>query len=128
MQATRTLLQKKHAPDAIFCVNDHAALAALQVVRAEFGREPGKDISIIGFDNVPIADWPCFALTTYSQPMARMVARTIELIQQSLDHGAHACVHERIRGDLIVRSSARLPRSGIIKSEDGSSIWRPKDA
>ena len=32
----------EHAPDAVFCGNDHMALAALQVARYEFNRQPGK--------------------------------------------------------------------------------------
>jgi DNA-binding LacI/PurR family transcriptional regulator len=126
VNATRTLLSRAKPPDAIFCVNDHAALATVQIARVEFGLEPGKDISVIGFDNVPIAKWPCFALTTYSQPLARMVDRTIELIRQSMEQPAVPCVHEWISGELIVRGSARLPRTGIIRGDDGNNIWRPR--
>lgn len=126
-QATRTLLSGKKPPDAIFCVNDHTALAAVQIARAEFGLEPGKDISIVGFDNVTVAKWPCFDLTTYSQPITRMVTRTIELLRMLLESEAKEGVHERIRGELIVRSSARLPRSGIIEGENGTKIWRPDE-
>jgi DNA-binding LacI/PurR family transcriptional regulator len=125
VRATRSLLAGKSPPDAIFCVNDHAALAALQIARVEFGLVPGKDISIVGFDNVPIAHWPGFSLTTYSQPVAQMVRRTFELVRQLLVNKAAACVHETIEGALIVRGSARVPRSGVVKDADGNNIWRP---
>lgn len=125
VQATRALLNRKNPPDAIFCVNDHAALAALQVASTEFGRVPGKDISIVGFDNVPIAGWPCFSLTTYSQPTARMVTRTIELLHMALKHESTDGMHERIPGELCVRASARLPKTGVVEGEHGTKIWRP---
>jgi len=124
VRATRNLLKLKQPPDAIFCTNDHMALAALQVARAEFGLEPGENISIVGFDNVPIADWPCFGLTTYSQPTADFVARTIRIIQLSLEHELPHDLHEQLPGELIIRTSARLPRRGIIQSADGLRIWR----
>jgi DNA-binding LacI/PurR family transcriptional regulator len=124
-QATRTLLGSQRPPDAIFCVNDHAALAALQIARVEFGLEPGRDVSIVGFDNVPIAHWPGFSLTTYSQPMAKMVSRTFELVRQLLANKASPCVHEAIEGALIVRGSARVPLTGVVDDADGNKIWRP---
>jgi len=124
IRATRNLLKLKRPPDAIFCANDHMALAALQVARAEFGLEPGKDVSIVGFDNVPIAEWPCFGLTTYSQPTADLVARTIRIIQLSLEHELPHDLHQELPGELMVRASARLPRSGIIQTADGLRIWR----
>jgi DNA-binding LacI/PurR family transcriptional regulator len=125
IEATRTLLRLEQPPDALFCANDHMALAALQVARFEFGLIPGKDISIVGFDNAPIAAWPSFQLTTYSQPTARMVARTIELIRASLEHELPRGLHEQLPGELMVRSSARLPPTGVSVDSDGAQIWRP---
>jgi DNA-binding LacI/PurR family transcriptional regulator len=104
------------------------ALAALQVARAEFGLEPGGSISIVGFDNVPIAEWPCFGLTTYSQPAAELVARTIRIIQLSLEHELPHDLHEQIPGELIVRTSARVPRTGTIQTADGLRVWRTSTA
>lgn len=59
--ATRALLSRKAPPDALFCINDHMAFACLQTVQTEFGLVPGKNLSVIGFDSVPIAGWPCSA-------------------------------------------------------------------
>ena len=124
VRATRNLLKLKQPPDAIFCTNDHMALAALQVARGEFGLVPGENISIVGFDNAPIADWPCFGLTTYAQPTADLVSRTIRIIQLSLANELPNPLHECLPGELIVRTSARLPRSGVIQTADGLRIWR----
>jgi len=123
--ATRTLLKRKQRPDAIFCVNDHMAFATLQIARCEFGLEPGKDLSVVGFDNVPIAEWPFFGLTTYSQPNGQIVARTVALIHQALHQQQPVTLHERLRGELVVRSSARRPTTGIFTTTDGQTAWRP---
>jgi DNA-binding LacI/PurR family transcriptional regulator len=119
------LLSARTPPDAIFCINDHAALVALQIARAEFGKEPGVDVSIVGFDNVAIAAWPGFSLTTYSQPISTMVTRTVALVRLQLGNSAAPCVHEMVQGELIVRTSARMPPTGIVRDDDGNVIWRP---
>jgi len=126
IHATRSLLTSSKRPDAIFCANDHMALAALQVARVEFGLSPGKDISIVGFDNALISAWPNFQLTTYSQPTERMVARAISLIRESLAGKALRGVHEELPGELLVRSSARLPATGVVRSPTGALIWNPQ--
>jgi DNA-binding LacI/PurR family transcriptional regulator len=106
MAATRRLLTRRDRPDAIFCANDTMALAAITVARHEFGLDLGRELSIAGFDDVPMAAWPGFALTTYSQPAARMVAETLRLI---LTLRAAPDRHEQVvaPGALVVRGSTR---------------------
>ncbi|MEH3106459.1 MAG: LacI family DNA-binding transcriptional regulator [Sphingomonas fennica] len=107
--AMRRLMLRPDRPDAVFCANDHMAIAALNVARFEFGLEPGRDVSIVGFDDVPQAAWPAYSLTTFAQPLVPMVERTIETIRRLRDDPG-ATVHSVIDGNLIVRSSARAPR------------------
>jgi DNA-binding LacI/PurR family transcriptional regulator len=122
-QATRKLLGAKERPDAIFCVNDFTALACMQVARSEFGLEPGKNISIVGFDDTNISRWPAFDLTTYSQPLERMADRAIEMLHSMLKGTQFKSVHEVVPGELIVRSSARAPAQGIETRKDGVRVW-----
>ena len=109
-EATRRLLMRAEAPDAIFCINDHMAFAALQAAR-ELGREPGRDVSIVGFDDVAVSAWPAFALTTYAQPIDAMIAHTAARIVDAIKGKAISTDTERLRGELMVRGSARLPTS-----------------
>ncbi|MFC7047556.1 LacI family DNA-binding transcriptional regulator [Emcibacter nanhaiensis] len=106
-QATRELLASPDRPDAIFCANDHMAIGALEVARYEFGLDVGREISIVGFDDVDMAAWPSFDLTTYSQPVNEMAEAAMELID--LEEKAEP-VHRRIPGELIIRKSARNPK------------------
>lgn len=99
----RELLGRKVRPDVVFCANDHMAFAAHNVAREEFGLEVGRDIALVGFDDVEMAAWPCFSLTTYSQPVQAMADEAIRIIATDLD----ASVHSKIRGRLVVRGSAR---------------------
>ncbi|HEU0043520.1 substrate-binding domain-containing protein [Sphingomonas sp.] len=106
--AARQLLLRADRPDAIFCANDMMALAAIDVARSEFGLAVGRDISIVGFDDIAMARWPSFSLTTYAQSTARLVEETVAIIQ-SVRGGAEP-IQTIIPGTLVVRNSARTPK------------------
>lgn len=79
-EAMRGLLDGGDA-DAVFCANDIMALAALDAARAAGAAVPG-DVAIIGFDDIPMAAWPSYQLTTVRQPLNRMVADALDLIDR----------------------------------------------
>lgn len=107
--ATRRLLAGKDRPDAIFCANDNMAIAAINVARHEYGLDVGREISIVGYDDVPMAAWPAFSLTSYAQPAQSMVDQTVRLIQKLRDDPGR---HEQVvvEGGLVVRGSSRAVR------------------
>jgi DNA-binding LacI/PurR family transcriptional regulator len=122
--AMRTLLEAPERPDAVFCANDHMALAAINVARVEFGLEVGRDISIVGFDDAGPAAWPVFGLTTYAQPLPAMVEQVVAVTCARLTDPASQAVRSIVPGWLTVRSSARLPSSGLCV-RDGVMTWLP---
>lgn len=121
VRATRALLSRQDAPDAIFCINDHMAIAALQTAR-ELGMEPGRNISIIGFDNVAISAWPAFSLTTYAQPIEAMIETTVTQLLGQIQGRASQSLTLRLPGHLVVRASARWPK-GVQVTGNGEGIW-----
>ncbi|MFT4067764.1 LacI family DNA-binding transcriptional regulator [Paraburkholderia sp.] len=121
-RAARALLGARRPPDAIFCANDHMALVALSVARTEFGLTVGDDVSIVGFDNIEMARWPIFGLTTYSQPLDEMVARAARMVFRQLSGEISSSVQEVVPGELVVRTSARRPASGVVE-RDGEAVW-----
>lgn len=123
MQAARRLFARRPAPDAVFCANDHMALAVMEVARAEFGLRVPQDVSIIGFDDAGAARWPSFALTTYSQPVESMVEALMQLLTGLLADGGGPPQHRVVEGALVLRQSARLPPSGLI-GQPGHLTWR----
>jgi len=104
-EAVRHLLGARERPDAIFCANDLMAFAAIEVARFEFGLEVGKDISVIGFDDVAAASLPTWSLTTYSQPADAMARAAVRIIESGETTGQT----QRVPGRLQVRGSARRP-------------------
>ncbi|MEO0939178.1 MAG: LacI family DNA-binding transcriptional regulator [Pseudomonadota bacterium] len=95
-------------PDAVFVANDHMAFAVMDVLRFELGLRIPEDVSIVGYDDVAIAAWPAYDLTTVRQPAGQMVRRTVDLLMQKL-RGTAAPEQITIPGPLRIRSSARKP-------------------
>jgi LacI family transcriptional regulator len=67
---TLELLESR--PTAIFCANDILALGAHEAISSRGLRMP-QDITLIGFDDVLLARWQAFQLTTVSQDIGQMV-------------------------------------------------------
>jgi len=86
LQAARKLLARKPRPDAIYCVNDHMALAAIEVARYEFGLEIGRQVGVAGFDDIEQASWPSFDLTTYSISVESIVDQAAMLLLGTPGH------------------------------------------
>lgn len=103
-EATRALLSGTDPVDAIFCVTDFMALACLQAARAA-GFEPGRDVAIAGFDDVPIASWPAFQLTTYAVPVAGLVDSCVTRLLSAIDGKPLDSRLSRLEGELRVRAS-----------------------
>jgi DNA-binding LacI/PurR family transcriptional regulator len=111
-EAAQTLLNQSAPPDAIFCANDIMALGAIDAIRAQ-GLCVGDDISVIGFDNIPMAAWGAYQLTTISQEVDLMIQQTIALMLEKIEQPNSPSRVERIAGQLIIRSSVRNLSSAI---------------
>jgi LacI family transcriptional regulator len=112
--ATRKMFSSKNSPDAVFVANDHMAFAVMDVLRIELGLKIPEDVSVIGYDDVKISSWPSYDLTTVRQPINNMVDRTISLLISQLE-GNIPAKHIEVDAELIVRSSAKLPRNNFNK-------------
>jgi DNA-binding LacI/PurR family transcriptional regulator len=122
--AARRLLARADRPDAIFCGNDHMATAVAEVARHEFGLRIPRDLSLVGFDDTGPARWPSFSLTSFSQPMQPMVDAAVALICAMIEEPDLPTRHEVVRGELVVRGSARIPPEGCVTLGD-RLVWRP---
>ena len=96
-------------PDAVFVGNDHMAFAVMDTLRFGLGLSVPDDVSVFGYDDVPIAAWPAYDLTTIRQPVNQMVDATVEVLF-SLIAGRADPQHIRVPGPLKIRGSARKPR------------------
>jgi LacI family transcriptional regulator len=85
VRVARKLLQlpESKRPTAIFAANDEMAAGVLAVAH-EMGFSVPEEVSVAGFDDMPLASkvWP--ALTTIRQPIPAMAARAAELLMMQL--------------------------------------------
>ncbi len=106
-KAAQRLLQTDRLPDAIFCTSDLMALGAIDAARTEFHVNVPGDISVIGFDDIEMASWPNYSLTTVRQPVDRMVDAAITVLTDAIASSSNETVIKLFPGELIVRGSVR---------------------
>jgi DNA-binding LacI/PurR family transcriptional regulator len=100
----------KKRPTAVFCANDHLALGMMKAF-SEVGIDVPGDISIIGYDNIPEANYLIPALTTVGQNFDELGSNAIEkmLLQLRNSSKKEAVM---IKPALVLRSSTREIKSG----------------
>ncbi|MFO1176290.1 MAG: LacI family DNA-binding transcriptional regulator [Paracoccaceae bacterium] len=107
-EAGLRLFSRQERPDAVFCASDVMALGVLHAARHELGLEPPRDFSLIGFDDIPAADWPGHQLTTIRQPINRMIHAAVEALVGMMENPEQPAQTQRFPGTLILRASCRL--------------------
>ena len=107
-QAARTMFSKQNFPDAVFVANDAMAIAVIDVIRFELGLQVPEQVSVVGYDDVPISSWPAYDLTTVRQPANRMVAETVSILIESIENKSTTARRIEIDGPLMVRGSAKI--------------------
>ena len=103
------MFSRSTRPDAVFVANDHMAFAVMDVLRHRLGLRVPEDVSVVGFDDVQLAAWPSFDLTTVRQPSGQMVDATVAALIDKIEGGDGAPRQVQIDARLIVRGSARRP-------------------
>lgn len=106
----RELLALAQPPTAIVAGNDPQAFGVLQALGERGLRAPG-DLSVVGFDDVPVASWATPALTTIRQPLAAMAATAFRMLHAR--PGAGEPHHIELSTTLVIRESTGPP-PGVI--------------
>jgi DNA-binding LacI/PurR family transcriptional regulator len=104
----RDLFARPNRPDAVFVGNDHMAFAVMDMLRFDLGLSVPGDVSVVGYDDVPLASWPAYNLTTIRQPVRRMVDATVEALLAQIE-GDGEPRKLKIDGPLIIRGSTSAP-------------------
>jgi len=98
------LLKLKNTPSAIFACNDLMAIGAYRYAQEKQLRIP-QDISIIGFDDIRLAEFANPPLTTIRQSKAKMGAQAAELLLGRIANGNQSFRQEIIPVQLVERAS-----------------------
>lgn len=101
------LISISQPPTAIFCYNDLTAIGAIRAVKKHGLRVP-QAVSIVGFDDIPFAEFIDPPLTTVRQHRYTMGRLATEMILDLLN-GRSPEANIYMKGDLVVRESCAPP-------------------
>ncbi|GAB2882718.1 LacI family DNA-binding transcriptional regulator [Streptomyces mayteni] len=108
-EAAHALLTGPHRPSAVFAANDLQALGVYQAAR-ELGLRIPEDLSVVGFDDLPVVAWVDPPMTTVHQPLTEMAVAATELAL-TLGRGQPAPrLGVEIATTLVVRDSTAPPK------------------
>jgi DNA-binding LacI/PurR family transcriptional regulator len=103
-QSARALLNLRNRPTAIFAASDVMALELMDVARKMQIKIP-EELSIIGFDDNPLAEYSSIGLTTVSQPLMEMGRLGLENLHQIAQDKAQLPIKILLETRLIERES-----------------------
>jgi DNA-binding LacI/PurR family transcriptional regulator len=103
------LLSLPQPPTAVVAGNDGQAFGVLQAL-GERGLRAPDDLSVVGFDDVPVASWAAPALTTVRQPLAAMAATAFRMLRSDPATAAGEPHHIELATTLVIRESTAPPR------------------
>lgn len=104
----RDLLRLPDPPTAIFAGNDLQALGVLHAAQA-MGLEVPRDLSVVGFDDLAIAELASPRLSTVHQPLREMAEQATRILLRLLDDVAPEVTRIELATSLVVRDSTAPP-------------------
>jgi LacI family transcriptional regulator, xylobiose transport system transcriptional regulator len=104
----RALLSLPDRPTAIFAGNDLQALGVYQAAREARLHIP-EDLSVVGFDDLPVATWVGPPLTTVRQPLVQMAVAGARLALRLANGEQPSQTRVELATELIVRESTAPP-------------------
>ncbi|MBI1684932.1 LacI family DNA-binding transcriptional regulator [Caulobacter hibisci] len=102
--AARALFAGPERPDAVFCANDLAAFGVIDTLREAFDLKVPDDVLVVGYDNLDMAAWAPYRLTSFDQDVEALVEAAMALL--SVEAGA-TCVARTVPSQLVERESTR---------------------
>lgn len=104
--AVRELLSADNPPTAVLTINDMYALGCYAGVR-DLGLDVPNNLSIVGFDDISLAEIAHPGLTTIRQPLESMARSVISALVNRIEDQHSRPVYTEAAPQLIVRGSTR---------------------
>lgn len=99
-------IERKPIPDAFIAANDLSAIGCMKALTATGIRVP-EDTSVVGFDDIELAQYYNPSLTTYKNPIDYQGRATAELLIRMIDDEVQG-MEKEIDGSLVLRKSAGI--------------------
>ncbi|MQA96063.1 MAG: hypothetical protein GEV11_15940 [Streptosporangiales bacterium] len=107
--AARRLISQGAPATCIFATTDVMAIGAMAAFREHGLRVPG-DLSLAGFDDIPIVADLSPPLTTVRLPLTEMGERVMALVLRDRPDGRGRSRMERVGGEVVLRGSTAPPQ------------------
>jgi len=106
------LLSSGQPFDGIFCVNDLCAFGVIDAAERS-GHRVGKDLAIMGIDNLEIGSISRISLTSIDQPYDHIIELATRSMIESIENNRPCAVRRRLMPTLIERESTRLQKADV---------------
>jgi DNA-binding LacI/PurR family transcriptional regulator len=106
--AAERLLRARPLPTAVYCSTLGQAVGALHAIRSRGLRVP-DDVSVVTYDDLPLAGYLDPPLTTVAMPLLELGAAAVDAVLGQLGGVAPADVAIRVRPAVVERGSTRRP-------------------
>ena len=114
-ECVRDVMGRPNGPTAIFCSCDAVARTAYLALAA-MGLSIPQDVSVVGFDNDPLAEWLTPPLTSVRQPFQEMGQAAMELLRKRMDDPTVPVEHRVLPVQLIPRGSTAPMRDAATEA------------
>jgi LacI family transcriptional regulator len=108
LEAVHEIATMPQPPSAVFCMNDITALGVLSAARRAGLAVPG-DLSVLGFDDIDMAQWEPFNLTTVRQPISEMAQSAVRLLHERIEDPQRKPRHRCLEARIILRDTTGAP-------------------
>ena len=106
-KAAQELIASGRKFTALFAAADVMAIGAIRALRDNGLRVP-EDVSVVGFDGLPLGSYLVPQLSSVAQPMEQMATRSVEILISCIEDGVKS-VHQTVPFTMLERESLTSP-------------------
>lgn len=107
--AMNSLLQLAEPPTALFCGNDVIAIGVYNAAMGA-GVSIPADLTVVGFDDIPMAAWETYDMTTMRADLARLACNATELLSERIEAPESPVRRVTLDAELVLRGTHGPPR------------------
>ncbi|WP_225984254.1 substrate-binding domain-containing protein [Epidermidibacterium keratini] len=117
-QALHAMVRDDPDLDAVFCISDLIALGVVDGAK-ELGRDVPADLFVMGYNDIDMASWASYSLSTFSHPIDQMASEALNLLTRRIAHPNSRATVVRLPNRLIIRDSTnQVPFPGPMSTDE----------
>ncbi|MFA6569074.1 MAG: LacI family DNA-binding transcriptional regulator [Victivallales bacterium] len=107
VKAVESLKAKSFDADAFLCANDLCAMGFMDAAERN-GLKIGKDIALVGIDDLPLSSFSKISMTSVRQPYSAIACEASKFISECIIRGGKRKLQKELKPELIKRNSTIL--------------------